>query len=99
MIEDKSMKLYIDTSSNQQTIVQLGDKKLVRDSSVWKSQAVLPMLKELLGDHDLKEITEIKINPGPGSYGPFQTPPLGESPQGGPVTFTPRSGVFTFIFV
>ncbi len=68
MIEDKSMKLYIDTSSNQQTIVQLGDKKLVRDSSVWKSQAVLPMLKELLGDHDLKEITEIKINPGPGSY-------------------------------
>ncbi len=68
MIEDKSMKLYIDTSSNQQTIVQLGDKKLVRDSSVWKSQAVLPMLKELLGERDIKEITEIKINPGPGSY-------------------------------
>ena len=62
------MKLYIDTSSNQQTIVQIGDKKLVKNSSVWKSQMVLPMIKELLGDEPIDKITQIEINPGPGSF-------------------------------
>lgn len=62
------MKLYIDTSSNQKTIVKLGNRELVRNSSVWKSQVVLPMIKELLGSKNVQEITEIKINPGPGSF-------------------------------
>ena len=62
------MKLYIDTSSNQQTVIRLGDKTLTQDSSVWRSQVVLPMVKELLGDKDFKEITEIEVNPGPGSF-------------------------------
>lgn len=62
------MKLYIDTSSNQQTVVRLGAKELVKDSSVWRSQVVLPMIKELLGNRNFKEITEIEVNPGPGSF-------------------------------
>jgi tRNA A37 threonylcarbamoyladenosine modification protein TsaB len=62
------MKLSIDTSSNQQTVVRLGTRELVKDSSVWRSQVVLPMIKELLGNGDFKEITEIEVNPGPGSF-------------------------------
>lgn len=64
------MKLYIDTSSNQQTIVRLGDQELKRDSSTWHSQLVLPMLEELLATshQPLATISEIEVNPGPGSF-------------------------------
>lgn len=62
------MKLYIDTSSNQKTLVRLGDKELIQDSSVWHSQIVLPMIKKLLGKKPLTKITKIEVNPGPGSY-------------------------------
>ncbi len=58
------MKLYIDTSSNQKTIVRFGDKELVKDSSVWRSQVLLPMINELVNE----PITEIEVNTGPGSY-------------------------------
>ena len=64
------MKLYIDTSSNQRTVVRLGEKELVQDSSVWHSQVVLPMIQKLLRAtrHKLSAITEIEVNPGPGSF-------------------------------
>lgn len=64
------MKLYIDTSSNQQTIVRLGEKELKQDSSVWRSQAVLPMIKKLLAAEGkkLSELSEIEVFTGPGSY-------------------------------
>jgi len=62
------MKLYIDTSSSQKTIVKLGDQELVRDSDIWKSQAVLPMIEELLKSKPFSKITEIEINHGPGSF-------------------------------
>ncbi|MCL4397692.1 tRNA (adenosine(37)-N6)-threonylcarbamoyltransferase complex dimerization subunit type 1 TsaB [Patescibacteria group bacterium] len=64
------MKLYIDTASNQKTTVKVGRRELVRDSSVWRSQVVLPMIEELLKEQGktLKDITVIEINPGPGSF-------------------------------
>ena len=60
------MKLYIDTSSNQKTIVRLGEKELTKDSTVWRSQVVLPMLKKLLRtvNCELKDITEIEVVDG-----------------------------------
>lgn len=60
------MKLYIDTSSNQKTVVRLGDQELVRDSSVWRSQAVLPMIEKLLKAQKktLKDLTEIEVEDG-----------------------------------
>lgn len=61
-------KLFIDTSSNQKTIVQLDGKKLEKDSSVWHSQVVLPMIKKLLGKKGLKSIKEVEVNTGPGSF-------------------------------
>lgn len=64
------MKLYIDTSSNQKTIVRLGDKENIKDATVWRSQVVLPMIAAMLQKQDstLADITEIGVNPGPGSY-------------------------------
>lgn len=64
------MKLYIDTSSNQKTIVRLGKKQMTKKSSVWKSQIVLPMIEKLLKAKGIKleDITEIEVNPGPGSF-------------------------------
>lgn len=64
------MRLYIDTSSNQRTIVRLGDKELSRSSRVWHSQVVLPMIATMLRRQGatLSDITEIEVNPGPGSY-------------------------------
>ncbi len=64
------MKLYINTSSNQKTLVMLGDMELIKDASVWRSQVVLPMIESLLKTQkkSLKDITAIEINPGPGSF-------------------------------
>lgn len=64
------MKLYIDTSSNQQTIVKLDDKELVESSREHHSQAVLPMIEKLLIEKHKKvsDVTEIKVNIGPGSF-------------------------------
>lgn len=58
------MKLYIDTSSNQKTIVKLDDKILERSSKKWHSQVVLPMIQKLLGKRPLSEITEIEVVTG-----------------------------------
>lgn len=64
------MRLFIDTSSNQKTIVRLGDEELVETSSLWHSQVVLPMIDKLLRKQGitLKDITKIEINHGPGSF-------------------------------
>ena len=64
------MKLYLDTSSNKQTIVRLDDLEFVKESGIWKSQVVLPMIEKVLKAKKAKltDITEIEINPGPGSF-------------------------------
>ncbi len=64
------MKLYIDTSSNQKTIVKLDDRVLEKSFQVLHSQVVLPMIEELLKAKScqLQAITEIEVNIGPGSF-------------------------------
>lgn len=63
------MKLFIDTTSNQQTIVQLGDQTLKQDSRLWHSQVVLPMIEKLLNQQKkaLKDISKIEVKTGEGS--------------------------------
>ncbi len=61
-------KLFIDTSSNKKTLVSLDDKVIEKDSSLWHSQVVLPMIKKLVGKKGLKAIKEIEVNTGPGSF-------------------------------
>jgi tRNA threonylcarbamoyladenosine biosynthesis protein TsaB len=69
-----SYKLLIDTSDNKQVRVGLliHDKEdiLIHQNEKWKSQAVLPLIKEILKKHTvrLKDLTAIEVDPGPGSF-------------------------------
>jgi tRNA A37 threonylcarbamoyladenosine modification protein TsaB len=60
------VRLFIDTSSNKKTIVRLGNRTVVRKSSVWRSQVVLPMIASLLRCQGctLAAITEIEVATG-----------------------------------
>jgi tRNA threonylcarbamoyladenosine biosynthesis protein TsaB len=66
--------LIIDTSNNKKVKVGLrvDDKEevLERESTTWKSQAVLPLIVELLNTHSLHlpDLTAIEVNEGPGSF-------------------------------
>ncbi len=64
------MKLYINTTSNKQTTVKLDDLELVKESGIWKSQIVLPMIDEALKAKNAKvaDISEIDVAIGPGSF-------------------------------
>jgi tRNA threonylcarbamoyladenosine biosynthesis protein TsaB len=66
--------LTINTSSNKQISIGLeidGRKnEITKDSTVLRSEAALPVIEELLKKENLQtnQISEIKINKGPGSY-------------------------------
>ncbi len=64
------MLLYIDTSDNTKTIVGLDDFRLEKPTGVDKSQQVLTLINQILKKHKkaLKDITEIKVETGPGSF-------------------------------
>lgn len=64
------MKIYIDTSSNQKTIVRVGEAKIIKHNNVWRSQIVLPMIANMLQKQGstLSDISEIEVNTGPGSF-------------------------------
>lgn len=64
------MKLFIDTSSNQKTIIKLDDLELIQDSKVDRSQVILPMIENLLttNNKQLTDLTEIEVVEGPGSF-------------------------------
>lgn len=64
------MKLYIDTSNNQKTIVGLDKQRLEKPTGPDKSQQALGLIDEILKKNKKKisDITEIEVNLGPGSY-------------------------------
>jgi tRNA threonylcarbamoyladenosine biosynthesis protein TsaB len=68
------IKLIIDTSNNKEVKVGLtidGQEHLLEQQPDHrKAQVVLPMVEQLLKDHNLtlQDITEIKVNSGPGSF-------------------------------
>ncbi len=70
----KKVILIIDTSSNKEVKVGLeidGKKYLTQlPLDKQKAQAVLPLVEKLLKKHklSLKDLTAIKVNPGPGSF-------------------------------
>lgn len=74
MAQRKKIILTIDTSSNEEIKVGLEvDKKAYLIKSPidkQKAQVVLPMIEKLLSKYKLKlkDITEIKVHPGPGSF-------------------------------
>ena len=69
------MKLYIDTSNRDKIIVGLDGKMYESAARQDASQKLLPFIDEVLknlpaqaGNKTLKDITEIKVNTGPGSF-------------------------------
>lgn len=70
----REITLLIDTSSNKEIAVGLEiDRKkyiLKRKINVQKAQAALLMIEKILSKHNLKlkDLNEIKINTGPGSF-------------------------------
>ena len=70
----KKTILYIDSSDNQITKVALGingkRKKISRQNKSFSSQALIPLIIEILRQNKVqfKELSEIKINTGPGSF-------------------------------
>jgi tRNA threonylcarbamoyl adenosine modification protein YeaZ len=64
----------IDTTNNKEMMVGLiiSGKEIIRKQSLdtRKVQVVLPMLEKLLEENtlSLKDVTEIEVNPGPGSF-------------------------------
>ncbi len=64
------MKLYIDTSDGQKIIVGIDDKRFKTDARKEKAQKLLPFINEVLKKEGkkIKEIKEIEVNTGPGSF-------------------------------
>ena len=64
------MILYLDTSDNKKTIVRLDDLEIVKEYKSPRSQEVLSVIVEVLKRKKakLKDIKEIKIKTGPGSF-------------------------------
>lgn len=64
------MKLFLDTSSNSETVVRLDDTEIKKGSNMTHSQVVLPMIENLLDKKGKKlaDITEIEVATGPGSF-------------------------------
>ena len=62
--------LYIDTRDNTKTIVGLDKNRLEKPTGVDKSQQVLGLINEILEKNKktLKDVTEIKVETGPGSF-------------------------------
>ncbi len=64
------MKLFIDTSDSEKVVVALDGERFEADARKEKSQKLLPFIDKLLSDKGktLKDLTEIEVNTGPGSY-------------------------------
>ncbi len=64
------MKLYIDTSNREKIILGLNEKFFETKSKERSSQKLLPFIHKILKENNLtaKDITEIKVNTGPGSF-------------------------------
>lgn len=64
------MKLYIDTSQREEITISLDKEVFKTSSKKEKSQRLLPFIDEVLKKNKLtlKDLTEIKVNTGPGSF-------------------------------
>lgn len=64
------MKLFIDTSDSENIIVGVGDKRFEAKAKDGASQKLLSFIDEVLRKEgvSLKDIKEIEVNPGPGSF-------------------------------
>lgn len=66
----QKMKLYIDTSQREKTVIKLDNQVFEKENSNKKSQILLPFILETLEKEgkELSDISEIEVHTGPGSY-------------------------------
>jgi tRNA threonylcarbamoyladenosine biosynthesis protein TsaB len=64
------MKLYIDTSDSEKIVVGIDGEEFSAEARKEKSQKLLPFIDEVLRKKrkTVKEIAEIEVNSGPGSF-------------------------------
>ncbi|SRR5258708_4560654 len=64
------MKLFIDSSDREKIIVGIDDKKFETVAKDSTSQKLLPFIEKILKKEkrELKDIKEIEVNTGPGSF-------------------------------
>jgi len=64
------MKLYIDTTNSEIVRIGLDGKIFEAESKKEKSQMLLPFIEKTFQENNLtlKDLTEIEVNTGPGSY-------------------------------
>ena len=64
------MKLYIDTSDREKITIGFDGEMFETEAKKEKSQKLLPFIDETLKKKgkDIKDITEIEVETGPGSY-------------------------------
>lgn len=62
--------LYIDTRDSKKIIVKLDGLEIVEDAKREKAQKLLSVIHKLLKKRkmDVRDITSIKVNTGPGSF-------------------------------
>ncbi len=64
------MKLYLDSTDNQKTILRLDNKEFVHEVSSPRDQNILGFIQKTLASlgKTPQDITTIEVNPGPGSF-------------------------------
>lgn len=64
------MKLYLDSTNNQKTILRLDDTEYVHEVSTPRNQNILGFIQKTMADlgKTPQDITSIEVNPGPGSF-------------------------------
>ena len=64
------MKLYLDSTNNQKTILRLDGKEFIHEVNSPREQNILNFIKNTLAQLGKKpqDITSIEVNPGPGSF-------------------------------
>ncbi|PIS08849.1 hypothetical protein COT75_04555 [Candidatus Beckwithbacteria bacterium CG10_big_fil_rev_8_21_14_0_10_34_10] len=70
MKQKEKLLLKIDTSNNLRADVSLGEVRIEKKYRNPRDQDVLSLIKKVLkkSKKDFKDITEIKVNVGPGSF-------------------------------
>jgi len=66
----KPLVLYLDTSDSNQIVIGLNEKRWQFVTKQHKSQELLTLINQILKKTGtlINQITEIKVNPGPGSF-------------------------------
>lgn len=66
--------LYVDTSNSEKVsiVLEIDGKKFTasQESKILKAQALLPLIEKTLKENNfsVSDISEIRVNPGPGSF-------------------------------